>query len=183
MAYDICPVNFVMNPIAEKLGQPYDHGGQFARQGQINPELLDKLSQLEYYSAPAPKSLGAEWVWEIFYPVMQEVATSAHDQLRTLSDHFATEIANVLNHNSLQSCLVSGGGAFNSFLIENIQAKTNCTLHIPDKEIIESREALIFAFMGVLRMRGENNILSSVTGALADHCSGVVYGSSTIKYN
>ena len=43
------------------------------------------------------------------------------------------------------------------------------------RQLIEYKEALIFAFMGVLRMRGERNCLRSVTGARKNACGGCVF--------
>ena len=176
VAFDICPVNFVMNPLAREMGAPYDAGGAFAKSGHPDPDLNKKLEALEYYNRPYPKSLGAEWVWEVFYPILHHFAASPKDQLRTITEHFASQIAKVLNDHQIKSCLVSGGGAYNSFLLENIRQQTDCEITLPAGEIIEYREALIFAFMGVLRASGQNNILRSVTGASHDHSSGVMYG-------
>ena len=71
--------------------------------------------------------------------------------------------------------LVTGGGTFNTFLIKCIKKQVSQPLIIPAKNTIEFKEALIFAFLGVLRMRKEVNCLKSVTGAKHDNIGGAVY--------
>jgi len=71
--------------------------------------------------------------------------------------------------------LVTGGGAFNTFMIDRISSLTESEIVIPSTEIIEFKEAIIFAFLGVLKDMGEVNCLKSVTGAFRDHSSGVIY--------
>ena len=176
LAFDIAPVNFVMNRLAQKLGSPYDNDGAFARKGTLNKDLLNDLNAIDYYTQLIPKSLGAEWVWEVFNPLLWQYSESPENLLRTIAEHISTQIANTLNSNNLQQCLVTGGGAYNEFLIEKIEEKSQCQIILPEKELIENKEALIFAFMGLLRMRGETNVLKSVTGARRDHSSGVTYG-------
>ncbi len=176
LAFDIAPVNFVMNRLAQKLGSPYDESGAFARKGSVNTDLLNDLNNIEYYKQPIPKSLGAEWVWEVFNPLLWQYLEEPKNLLRTIVEHISTQIANTLNSQNLKQCLITGGGAYNHFLIEQVEAKTQCNMLLPKKEIIENKEALIFAFMGLLRTRGENNVLQSVTGASTDHSSGIVYG-------
>ncbi len=176
LAFDIAPVNFAMNRLAQKLGSSYDAEGAFARKGAINKDLLHNLNGLEYYTAPIPKSLGAEWVWEVFNPILWQYSDTPENLLRTLVEHISTQIASCLNTYQLKQCLLTGGGAFNTFLVEQLRQKTDCRLIIPDKEIIDNKEALIFAFMGVLRAKGEINVLKSVTGASRNHSSGITYG-------
>ena len=72
--------------------------------------------------------------------------------------------------------LITGGGAYNTFLIEQIKlCLPKVEVIIPSKTIIEYKEALIFGFLGVLKLRNEINVLSSVTGAQKDHSSGIIY--------
>lgn len=176
LAFDIAPVNFATNRLAQKLGKAYDENGAIARNGQLNEYLLSSLNQLEYYQHGLPKSLGAEWVWEVFNPTLWHYSDTTENYLRTVTEHVSVQIANTLNQYQIKQCLVTGGGAYNGFLIERIQAQTLCELIIPERVIIENKEALIFAFMGVLRLTGETNILKSVTGARTNHSSGIIYG-------
>lgn len=170
-AYDICPVNIVLNELAQKLGKPYDESGTIARNGKIIPKLLEQLNALDYYQQKAPKSLGKEWVDLHISPLLKEHKNIA-DLLHTCTEHAAYQMGKVLQRGN---CLVTGGGAFNTFLMERLKHHSKSELHIPPKEIINYKEALIFAFLGVLRHRNEVNCLRSVTGAKRDCSGGVIF--------
>ncbi len=176
MAYDICPLNYVLNSEAQKLGLDYDDQGNIARQNEVDTELLEKLSQISFYSQSPPKSLGAEWVQSEFLPLVAKAKLPPEVLLSTYTCHMARQIAETVKVNGLKNILVTGGGAFNTFLLESISESSGIQLTIPEAQLINFKEALIFAFMGVLKLRGENNVLSSVTGASGDHCSGIIYG-------
>lgn len=172
IAFDICPVNIILNDLALKLGKKFDDNGDLARTGLIDYELLDQLNQLKFYQEKAPKSLGIEWINEQVLPLIKTQKTE--DLLATFTEHAATQIANIFDFYNIQNVLITGGGAYNSYLIEKIKSRTETEIQIPAKEIIEYKEALIFAFMGVLRSLNLNNVLSSATGSQKDHCSGLV---------
>ena len=173
LAWDICPANIIMNPIAEKLGNAYDRNGDWAREGRINHALFVELNEIVFYKEKAPKSLGKEWVEEIINPLIQKYTISDKDLLRTLLEHISVQIARDLEGVEGE-ILFTGGGVFNHFLMEQIQEIIEATIVIPDSQIIDFKEALIFAFMAVLRIRGEINILASVTGATKNHSSGKI---------
>ncbi len=173
MAYDNCPVNFVLNQFAEIAGLPYDLNGELGEQGTVDTKLLESLNALPYYKNPAPKSLGREWVEDEFYPVLKQFDIPDPDKMRTVYEHIAIQIANAISGTG--TMLITGGGAFNSFLIERIKALTNTEIFLPGKEIIDFKEAIIFAFLGVLRLKNINNCLASVTGASRDSCGGLVF--------
>ena len=173
IAYDICPVNVVMNHYAQKLARPYDSGGELAKSGNVLPDVLKLLDALPYYKLPAPKSLGIEWVHRDIMPILKASQAKEVDILRTCVTHFASQIAKQFNPGS--SVLVTGGGTYNSFLLEQIKAHIDVSLVVPSKTLIEFKEALIFGLLGVLKLRDEVNCLSSVTGANHNHSSGVVF--------
>jgi anhydro-N-acetylmuramic acid kinase len=178
LAFDICPVNIVMNHYAEKLGLAYDKGGEIAASGKLNLALLDRLNALEFYKSEKPKSLGYEFVVEIIFPLIDEFSLSIEDVLRTYAEHIAIQIGKVIDKNSANSggkVLVTGGGAFNHFLIKRMQFFTLTELVIPPKEIIDFKEAIIFGFLGVLKSQEKVNCLKSVTGARKDHSSGIYF--------
>jgi len=77
----------------------------------------------------------------------------------------AKKIMELLNEHNLQSVLISGGGAYNTFLINRIKMYYNGILEIPSDEIIQFKEAIIFAYLGYLRVKEQINSLSSVTHA------------------
>ncbi|WP_353146614.1 anhydro-N-acetylmuramic acid kinase [Chryseobacterium sp.] len=172
IAFDIAPVNIVLNKLAQQLGKGFDEHGNLARKGKINENLLDQLNSLDFYKQQHPKSLGIEWCNRYIFPMLENI--EALDSLATFTEHIARQISNVINEYEIKDILFTGGGAYNSFLVEKIKAKTKSNIIIPEKEIIEYKEALIFAFMGVLKMNNEINVLSSTTGSTADHCSGII---------
>lgn len=172
IAFDICPVNIVLNQLAKQLGKNYDENGSFARQGLINSEALKQWDSLDFYQQNFPRSLGIEWVNQNISPLIDSLQPL--DALATFNRHIANQIALVLEKFRLKKVLFTGGGVYNSYLMETIKSQTNAELIIPEKEIVEFKEALIFAFMGVLRLRNENNVLASATGSSHDHCSGLL---------
>ena len=174
IAYDICPVNIVLNNLSKKIGKDFDDKGSIASSGKLIINLYEELEKLEYYQSSPPKSLGIEWVDEYIFPLINKYFDyPIEDLLNTLSNHIANQISN--NLKNLDKVLVSGGGAYNDYLIHLIRSKTDSEIVIPSKNIIEFKEALIFAFLGVLRLLNINNCYSSVTGASKDHCSGKIF--------
>ncbi|MDN3692018.1 anhydro-N-acetylmuramic acid kinase [Chryseobacterium tructae] len=172
IAFDIAPVNIILNHLAQQLNTSFDENGDLARKGEINISLLNELNSLDFYQQSHPKSLGAEWCHQYIFPTLDGIASL--DALATFTEHIAQQISTVINQYKLKDILVTGGGAYNIFLIEKIKAKTKSEVIIPQQEIIEYKEALIFAFMGVLKMNNEINVLSSATGSIADHSSGTI---------
>ncbi|MBJ7880472.1 anhydro-N-acetylmuramic acid kinase [Gelidibacter salicanalis] len=175
IAYDICPVNIVLNHYVSALGLEYDDGGQIAASGVIHQPLLEVLNALDFYKSPYPKSLGLEWVKTEILPLIDTYQLSIQDILSTVVEHVALQISNEINKKRDASVLTTGGGAFNTFLMETLAHNSHNQIVIPDTAFVENKEALIFAFLGVLKLRGENNCLSSVTGAVKDHSSGKIY--------
>ncbi len=181
IAFDICPANIVLNYLAEKSGANYDDRGEMARKGTIQPGLLEKLNGLPYYSRQAPKSLGKEWVLaeirplidaDLSYPVSDSLLC---DLLATFCEHISIQIARVAGSMPGEKILITGGGAFNKFLIERIAQHIRAEIGLPDDNTINFKEAMIFAFLGVLRWRNEVNCLRSVTGAVRDSVGGAIY--------
>ncbi|WP_411768706.1 anhydro-N-acetylmuramic acid kinase [Winogradskyella sp. A3E31] len=171
IAYDICPVNIVLNRLVSELEVEYDKGGRIAKRGSIDESLLSELNALNYYSLEPPKSLGLEWVEEHVFSVLKNYNLAIEDKLRTFVEHIALQISKVISTEH-KKVLVTGGGAYNDFLISRITHHSKSEICIPDSSLVEFKEALIFAFLGILKDRNETNCLSSVTGALKDHSSG-----------
>ena len=201
--FDICPANRVLNMLANDAGNNYDEGGHIAATGSVHTALLEKLNQLDYYEKPFPKSLANEFGTDIIYPILKESGSDIPGALRTYVEHIAMQLVNAIRNiqysiyhiqpsegKSLSSTalplkpaaggklLATGGGVFNSFLMNRIKeslAALNIEVIIPDTGLVKYKEALIMAFIGVLRWRQENNVLSSVTGATRDSIGGALW--------
>jgi anhydro-N-acetylmuramic acid kinase len=177
IAFDISPCNIVLNHFAGKTGLAFDEDGKNARQGSVHDKLLRQLDRLKYYRKEGPKSLGREWLEKEFIPVIDPFDLCVDDVLRTSTEHIAGRIAGVIAEQGKQASskiLITGGGARNSFLMERISETAGVDLRIPDTLLIDFKEALVFAFLGILRSRGEINTLSSVTGATRDSSGGII---------
>lgn len=175
IAYDICPINTVLNFYAQKLGKDFDESGKLAASGEIDHLLLSQLNNLTFYKKEAPKSLGIEWVNTEVFPLLEKSKLSETTILATFTEHVAQQIALSFGNDPNTTCLCTGGGVFNTFLMESIQKQTKTQLIAPEEKLVEYKEALIFGLLGVLKLRGETNVLGSVTGAKNDHSSGVVW--------
>lgn len=183
IAFDISPVNTVLNQYANQLGLAYDDKGYVAAKGNCNSALLDQLNAIPFYHQSYPKSLGFEFVKETVFPLIEAFSISIEDKMNTFVEHVAVQIANALPQKK-GKMLVTGGGAYNDYLIQRMQYHLpEMQLIIPDAKTLEYKEALIFGLLGVLRLRNENNVLSSVTGASKDHCSGRIITFYTTESN
>lgn len=174
IAYDVCEANMLLNFLSERVGKAFDKGGEIAKTGIIDAALLEKLNGLEYYNRKGAKSIGREWFEEHIEKLL-DTNKQVNDLLATGTEHIAAIIATELNNLRIKKLLVTGGGAFNSFLIQSIRSKTSCEIQIPKEEVINFKEALIFAFLGYLRLNENTNTLASVTGATRNSVGGAVY--------
>ena len=172
IAYDICMANQMLNYLASKLGYDYDNNGNFARQGIVNQELLNIFNDNAYYDKDAPKSLGREFFEKYQHEIIDNSDLPVKDLLATATEHIACQIVKATDSLDTSKMLITGGGAKNNFLIERIRKMSKHEIVIPDTMIIDYKEALIFAFLGTLKLEGKINVLSSVTGASSDSSSG-----------
>ncbi|NVK04168.1 MAG: anhydro-N-acetylmuramic acid kinase [Flavobacteriia bacterium] len=173
LAWDIAPVNITLNSFTQKLGLPFDDGGQIAAQSEVDKQVVEQLNRLAYYHESPPKSLGREWVEDHVLPLVEHLTPES--AIATLTCHSAFQIGRALHDLNAEKILCTGGGSYNRFLIEKIEKTAKAKITIPQENIINYKEALIFGFLGLLRYLGEDNVLSNVTGAKHDHCSGVLY--------
>ncbi len=171
-AFDICPANIVLNHYINKMGLAYDKGGKIASKGEIHSKLLYELNNLSIYKSTSPKSFGWEFVEAEILPIIDNYSLKIPDILRTYVEHTAMQIANKTTDDKM---LITGGGAYHNLLIERIDKHTSTQVVIPTKQIIDFKEALIFALLGHLKDERKINILSQVTGAEYDHSSGVIF--------
>ncbi len=184
VAFDICPVNIVLNYLAGLKNKKYDEGGLLASMGKVNQSMLAQLNDLKFYHKNGPKSLGIEWVNDHIFPIIDNSNDPIEDKLATFCLHIAFQIKNTIQSscrkNPSQKVLLTGGGAFNTFLVSTISDEltgiTECVT--PDHDTIAFKEAIIFGFLGVLKWRNEINVLASVTGAKRDSSSGIIVKST-----
>ena len=174
IAYDICIANQALNYLSNRLSMPYDKDGKIARSGNIDNQLLATLNSHPFYSQNYPKSLGREFFEENIKPLLEKRDDIAN-MMATFVEHIAIQISKSIENQSIEKMLITGGGAKNKFLVERIQNNTKHQVVVPSDEIIDYKEALVFAFLGLLRNRNEINVLKSVTGAQSDSCSGKIH--------
>jgi anhydro-N-acetylmuramic acid kinase len=184
MAFDTGPANLLLNHLARKLGYPYDSNGNIARKGKLIPQLLYELNTLSYYELPPPKSLGLEWINENILAKIDNEEHEVKDVLHTCIKHIVFHINHAitsvvirnLKKRNYINILTTGGGSHNQFLIKCLQNDRNELQYIlPTKEIIDYKEAIIFAFLGILRLQRKINVLLSVTGSRFDSIGGTIH--------
>ncbi|NQX82493.1 MAG: anhydro-N-acetylmuramic acid kinase [Flavobacteriaceae bacterium] len=174
IAYDIVPVNTVLNFFSEKKGFKYDDRGEIAKSGCFNKALYENLNSLAYYN-DKPSSLGLEYVISSVLPCIVGYDISIEDIMNTYIHHIVFQMSKIDVFKGGNDVLITGGGVFNDFLIDILKEKTKCKIIIPNDEIVNFKEAIVFGLLAYLKDKGENNCLASVTGASRDHSSGVVY--------
>ncbi len=168
-AFDICPANYVLNTLSREMGKEYDEEGKHASRGSINQWVLEELNSLPYFEQEPPKSLGAEWVEAKVLDKVDYLQPS--DALATYCEHIAIQISNILEGKRV---LVTGGGAWNDYLLGRIEAY-GVKLERPEKEVVNFKEAVIFALLAYLRFTGKDNVLGATTGSGKNHSSGKVF--------
>lgn len=182
IGYDICPANRVLNMLSAEKGLAYDKDGELAFSGRLIPDLLEALNQLDYYTAPYPKSLANDFGTDHVFPMLQG-SGQTEDLLRTYCEHITDQVVRAVasvkpGPAAASKLLVSGGGAHNKFLTEMLRHKllqVNVELVVPTEEVIDFKEAIVMALIGVLRWREEYNVLASVTGARRNSIGGAVW--------
>jgi len=181
IAFDVCAANRVLNMLADERGFEFDDEGKLSAQGKINEVLLEKLNTLEYYSLAYPKSLSNNFGTDIVFPLIKSFDINIENSLRTYVEHICIQLKNSLQafkKNEAQQLFITGGGAYNSFLISNLRKKLkeiNFEIYIPADDVIKYKEALIMALLGVLRWREQYTVLASVTGASQNSIGGALW--------
>ncbi len=176
VAYDVCAANQLLNHLSRQMGKAYDKNGETAALGKMNKPLFDALDNIPFYKQDYPKSLSNEQVKEFFIPLLDHSTATLEDKLYTAVKHIARHIALAAQNVQGSKMLFTGGGARNTFLVEAIRKECpRRTIYVPDTRLIDFKEALIFAFMGILRKTGETNCLASATGAARDSSGGVIF--------
>ena len=165
-AFDLCPVNAVLNLLANDLDMAYDAEGSVARMGNIHEPKMELLSQR---ISSAPASLGYEWMQSAIFPILKEMDRT--DALATYVESIARHMAGIIGP---RRTLITGGGAKNTYLIERMR-HFGTQVILPDPKIIDFKEAIIFALLGYERFHGRINVLGHTTGSGKAHSSGVIF--------
>ena len=182
VAFDVCPANQLLNELARRSGREMDENGALASGGKLLEDLLTQLAGHSYYASNAPKSLSNEMAMAIGATLIQNTSNEDADLLNTACHHIADQVVAAINQSAANEksgqMLVTGGGAFNTYLLELLRAKLNqigVEVVVPEADVVKYKEALVMALIGTLRWREEVNVLSSVTGALRDSVSGALW--------
>ncbi len=184
IAFDVGAANQVFNRLANLAGQDFDKDGKLAAEGNLLTGLYYKINQLPYFEQDYPKSLDNQWLQHHIVKTYLEEEGSVSDKLRTACEQLAFQVHQSVKKICYEEKLrkerytmfLSGGGVFNNYLIACL--KNYCPqidFVIPEKKIIQFKEAALIALLGVLRMEGLPNCLASVTGAKRDSVGGAVY--------
>lgn len=175
IAFDISPTNRVLNKWSQDLGFDYDKNGELGQKGQVINSLLSTWNNVTYYQSNGPKSLSEEWLISQFYPLINS-NWKTEDLMATAYVHIGYQIGSVLSKYKLKNCLITGGGAYNTYLIDQIKKSApDCDLVLPEKKIIDFKESIIFAFLGWLRINKLPNTLIEATGASKNCLSGIIW--------
>ncbi|HET9430595.1 MAG TPA: anhydro-N-acetylmuramic acid kinase [Chitinophagaceae bacterium] len=189
IAFDVCAANRVLNMLAAETGNPFDEGGKLAASGNLVGEMLDQLNGLDFYKQSFPKSLANDFGTDLIYPLLKSGIDNPADALRTYTEHIAFQVkrsiqmvmektANWKNEELPSRLLCTGGGAFNNFLVERLRdhlRELEIEVVVPDSKLVNYKEAMIMALIGILRWRQEFNVFSSVTGAQRDSIGGALW--------
>ena len=184
VAFDICGCNSLLNFLAHGLRMEFDRDGEIAARGFINEALLEELNSNWYFKKEYPKSIGGGFISKVMIPVLRNHHLSYEDKMRTACEHIAQRISadikmiaerEMIELSSGMQMLITGGGAFNKFLVETISHHAPVSVVIPDPVTVKFKEAIVIGLIACLRLRNEVNVLSSVTGALQDTCSGTIH--------
>ncbi len=182
VAFDVSPCNIVLNRLAREKKLKYDENGAIAESGSIIYPLLEQLNQIPFYQKSAPKSLGREWINKEFWHIVRDFDDhSVEDRMKTLVMHIAVQIANAVEIYAEKSLsemkiLVTGGGAFNQTLMDYISSETDAQIVIPDEQIVNFKEAMVFALLGAMRVHGVPNVMHESTGAKVPVVAGSLDG-------
>lgn len=181
-AFDVCTGNQALNTLAQRAGKEMDKNGAMAGRGKLLGGIFDTLNAQDYFHRHAPKSLSNEAAQELIFPILMESEHDTNDLLHTVVKHIAEQVSNTIiqsgSEDAAGNMLVTGGGAFNRFLVEEISEKLQplgINITVPDETVVKYKEALVMALIGALRWREEANVLASVTGASYDSIGGALW--------
>ncbi len=187
LGYDICPFNLALNELAERVGLNYDKDGKLASKGVLIESLFEELNSIPFYADKKPKSIDRIWYEKEFQPILKKYYNSSRleDIIHSVCQHQKKQIADVLNYylSEGKQILFSGGGTNNSFFIESLKSQVKAEIIIPETEIVDYKEAIIFAYLALLRALNKTNCIAKVTGAEKDSIGGELFGNWNLNTN
>lgn len=177
IAFDTGPGNMVIDALVQELSGGklgYDRGGAWAARGTVLEPLLKQLLRDPYYRRQPPKSAGREQYGREFVAELRRQAGDARpeDLLATATALTARTIALALTRGEAAKhaweVIASGGGVHNQTLLRMLgEAAPNCRIRRSDDLGLpgDAKEAIAFAVLGYVFLKGEPGNLPRVTGA------------------
>jgi anhydro-N-acetylmuramic acid kinase len=175
IGFDICGCNILLDRLANVEGMPFDEYGYMAGKGNVIRSLLRELVNCRMETFLNKQSLSKEMILENEWEILKNSGASTEDKLATVCEYIVAMIKNSIPSKSQKRMLITGGGAFNKTLINRLNNTIEVEIVLPSKHLIQFREALIFAFLGLRRLENKYNCLSSVTGAKRNSAGGCIY--------
>ncbi len=170
IAFDTGPGNILIDAAMKRLfGKDFDDCGKIAFKGKIIEEVLDDLLNDPYLHLKFPKSTGREKYNDSFLSEtiikIKGLGGSDYDVITTLAAYTADSIRLSYERflGKIDLVIVSGGGAFNEYIIERLRQKLPCRVEIEPN--YESLEAFSFAILGYYTLMKISTNVPSVTGA------------------
>lgn len=164
-------------------GKAYDDAGNWARSGQVLPDLLAAMLNDSYFQRTGPKSTGREYFNERWLHKLLGAYGNqprAQDVQATLVELSARSISSAAAQHASDSraLYLCGGGARNTLLIERL------AFHLPDMAVLTTSalgvdpdwmEAIAFAWLAWRCTEGQPGNLPAVTGAAGPRVLGAIY--------
>lgn len=172
-AFDIGICNMALNQLAQLVNLEYDKDGLVAASGSLEIKLLNQLVEVTQAHKLQKLSLGYEWYAGFIKPLLDLYECSPANKLNTFTTYVAMQIAKEVKPGS--KVMVTGGGAKNTYLMQQVQKHASAQFILPSTQLIDFKEALLFAFLGLLRLNELPNSLSTVTGAIKNGSGGCIY--------
>ena len=177
MAFDTGPGNVMLDHIMRKRrGQPYDTNGNLARSGKVEPKLMARLKDHDFFKRPVPRS-----AWRLDFGSSYAdafMADYAHlsdaNLMATVTEFAAYAITRSITDNvktlaEINTIMASGGGTRNGFLMERLKAHMpkGLRLTLSDEFGIPAafKEAIKFAVLAHATVNLLANNIPAASGA------------------
>ncbi len=168
--FDTGPGNCLLDSwIKQHLNQPFDTNGEWGTTGKTIPELLASLLQDNYFSLAAPKTTGREY-FNLHWLNQHRPNDEPQNTQATLAQLTIESIARAIEIHApdTDEVYVCGGGAFNTALMQGLDARLNNSAVTTTSELgadPEWVEAAAFAWLAKQTLAHRPGNISSVTGA------------------